>query len=139
MSSLAAMISSMHAMQKYNVPKYMFEFGESLIAQFNGALRDFGLDRHMAIAGFPASPILKFNGEDAKRVQAMRTLFLQEMTNNRVLMPWLSFSYAHEPKHIAQTLKALERSSATLYQGFSDDPVRRIHGPITKPVFRKFN
>jgi glutamate-1-semialdehyde 2,1-aminomutase len=139
MSSLAAMISSMHAMQKYNVPKYMYEFGESLISKFNGALHDFGLDGHMSIVGFPASPILKFNGEDAQRIQAMRTLFLQEMTKNRVLMPWLSFSYAHEPKHIGQTLKALERSSGTLSSGFFGDPLEHIHGPVTKPVFRKFN
>jgi glutamate-1-semialdehyde 2,1-aminomutase len=139
MSSLAAMISSMHAMQKYNVPRYMYEFGESLIAKFNGALRDFGLDSHMAIVGFPASPIIRFNGENAQHNQAMRTLFLQEMTKNKVLMPWLSFSLAHEPRHIAQTLKALDQSSGILSSGFLGDPLKLIHGPVTKPVFRKFN
>ena len=39
-----------------------------------------------------------------------RTLFIQEMLKNKVLMPWVSIAYRHNERELDLTLSAIKKS-----------------------------
>ena len=39
-----------------------------------------------------------------------RTLFIQEMLKNKVLMPWVSIAYRHNERELELTLSAIKKS-----------------------------
>jgi glutamate-1-semialdehyde 2,1-aminomutase len=69
----------------------------------------------------------------------LRTLFSQEMINNRVLMPWIAISYAHGNEELEKTLEATRKSLAIYAKGLEDGYEKYLKGDAIKPVFRKYN
>ena len=68
----------------------------------------------------------------------LRTLFIQEMLKNGVLMPWVSISYMHKEKEFKKTIRAIEKS-LTVYKKYLNGNKELLTGNSIKPVFRKYN
>ena len=68
----------------------------------------------------------------------LRTLFIQEMLKNGVLMPWVSISYMHKEKEFKKTIRAIEKS-LIIYKKYLNGNKELLMGNSIKPVFRKYN
>ena len=69
----------------------------------------------------------------------IKTLFMQEMIKNRVLIPWVSISYCHKQKELDKTMSALDKSLHVINKALKNGISRYLKGNIIKPVFRRFN
>ena len=70
---------------------------------------------------------------------AFRTLFSQEMIENKVLMPWISVSLSHGDLELDQTLSAARKALTVYAKALNSDIDNFLIGDAVKPVFRKFN
>jgi glutamate-1-semialdehyde 2,1-aminomutase len=70
---------------------------------------------------------------------ALRTLFLQEMIRNGVLMPCIALSYRHSEDELAATEHAIIKTFTVYRQALDEGLEKHLKGAIIKPVFRKFN
>ena len=68
-----------------------------------------------------------------------RTLFIQEMLRNNVLMPWVSVAYRHNNKTFKHTEIALEKSLIIYKKALNNGVKNYLKGDAIKPVFRRFN
>ena len=84
----------------------------------------------------PALTILRGGKPDA----ALRTLFLQEMIERGVLVPYLAPSFSHGEPEKRFLLEAFDDAAPKLAQALEDDRVREsVRGAVVKPVFREIN
>ena len=97
------------------------------------------LKEHEHFSGIACSPI--YNCLDSKKNNSLefRTLFLQEMIKEKVLIPWISISYRHNQKTLKKTLLALEKAMIVYEKALKNGIKKYLKGHTVKPVFRKFN
>ena len=79
------------------------------------------------------------NDINKKNSMEFRTLFVQEMANNNILMPWISTSFSHKKEEMEKTLVAIENSLVIYKKALTEGVELYIKSHIIKPVFRKFN
>ena len=77
----------------------------------------------------------------AKISNKFKTLFLQEMAKNRILISpsWISFSYSHGNKELEITKKALKKTLLVYKKAISKGINKYLKSDVVKPVFRKYN
>jgi len=68
-----------------------------------------------------------------------RTLFIQEMLKHKILMPWISISYAHNKQTLKKTLIALGKVLKIYKKALGKGVKKYLKGHVIKPVFRKYN
>ena len=61
------------------------------------------------------------------------------MIKNRVLMPWIALSFAHNGTELSRTLEAVKASLKIYAQALDDGYEKYLQGAVIKPVFRKYN
>jgi glutamate-1-semialdehyde 2,1-aminomutase len=73
------------------------------------------------------------------RSAPLRTLFLQEMVRNGVLMNYISPCFSHGSEEIEQTIEAAQKSLIIYSRALEDGVEKFLEGPSIKPVFRPYN
>ena len=68
-----------------------------------------------------------------------RTLFAQEMAEQKILIPWIALSLAHGSAELSRTLEAVDKALAVYSHALESGLTRYLKGPVIKPVFRKTN
>lgn len=118
MSGLAAFMATVKFMEEHNVSKH---------------LRDYlvELEKWLPAYVFPrffrnddALPVTHINGYEIEK-----TIFMQEMCRNGVLMPYISPSYRHGEHELALTKQAIEKSLDAIGNGV------KLEGKKVKGVF----
>lgn len=140
MAPLAAFLKTVEIMQRENVVNYIWEYGKKVINLFNEIADEFGIKSYLYADGVECSPYFVTKDNKGNVSFEYRTLFVQEMVENKVFMPWLAFCYAHGEKELEITANAL-RNSMKIYQKALEDGVEKYlkSDVIIKPVFRKYN
>jgi glutamate-1-semialdehyde 2,1-aminomutase len=69
----------------------------------------------------------------------LRTLFLQEMISEGVLIPYIAISFSHTENDVNRTIEAARRALTTYSRALDEGTDKFLVGPPVKPVFRKFN
>jgi len=139
MSSLAAMIESLGIVTNDGVVEHLHDYGSRLKANFNEIAESAGIGTSVRMLGADCSPILEFNNSSGVPDAELRTLFMQEMISNGVMMPWVALSASHGDKELKVTTRALEKTFVTLKSALDSTVLNFLHGPAVQPVFRKFN
>jgi glutamate-1-semialdehyde 2,1-aminomutase len=139
MSGLGAFIETVSFLKKNNVIKKNWEYGGNLINKANEIAKSLGVDKYFYFAGAACSPYYICKDKIGQISFKFKTLFMQEMIKNRVLMPWVSIAYRHNQKEFNLTLLALEKSLYIYKKALYHDIKKYLVGPPIKPVFRKFN
>ncbi|NEW08513.1 glutamate-1-semialdehyde 2,1-aminomutase [Paenibacillus sp. SYP-B3998] len=137
--SLAAAIETVLEFREKNVIGHIELIGERLQEGWRQTVMAHGLDQHLQIGGYPNSPVYVCKDEQLIPSAAFRTLFLQEMIREGVLIPYISISYSHGEREVTKTLEALDRTCAVYHQALDQGFQSVLTGPPVKPVFRKFN
>ena len=139
MNGLSAFIETMKFLKNKNVIKHNWNYGKKLITEGNRVAKKAGVGDFFNFSGIACSP--NYNCFDAKKNNSLefRTLFIQEMLNQNILMPWISLAYRHNDKALDKTLSSLDRALFVYKKALKYGPKKYIKGHIIKPVFRRFN
>lgn len=137
--SLAAAITTINEMRDRDVVNHIWGVGAELTKGFNNISAEMGLANLVSMEGYPCSPLIVCRDQDGSVSPGLRTLFLQEMIANGVLIPYVVPSFAHKEIDIEFTLDAVRRSLVVYGRAIDGGLDNYLHGKPVKPVFRKFN
>jgi glutamate-1-semialdehyde 2,1-aminomutase len=139
MCSLGALISTIHIYQKHDVIGHIWSYGTQLMNGINSISKKLEIDAYFKILGSPCSPYyitLNINHEHSLE---FRTLFMQEMINNKIIMPYIAISYSHGDIELQKTFEGIEQSLIIYKKALFDGIHLYLKSNIVKPVFRKIN
>ena len=139
MSGLAAFMSTVNFIEENNVISHLWKYGEQLINNFNNLSKKLGLLNNIFLTGPAPNPILNVLNDNGQPWFELRTLFLSEMINNNILMPWISICYRHRKEEMNKTIIGAEKALKICVQGVNSGIHQFYNGRIIKPVFRKYN
>lgn len=139
MSALAAFLATLNIMKSEPVIEHIWEYGNKLISIMNKKAKEFGISEYFIADGVPCSPWYLTYDKNKNISLGMRTLFMQEMLKEKVLMPWIALSYAHRSEELEITEKALEKAFRLYSLALEDGYEKYLQGHVIKPVFRKYN
>lgn len=139
MSGLGAFVATIDFMQREPVVEHIWDYGRSLVAMMERLAQEYQIADNFKVGGYPCSPyFLTLDSTGASSLE-LRTLFLQEMIDAGVLMPWIALSYRHGEEELALTEKALRLAFRTYQKALVEGVEKYLRGPAIKPVFRKYN
>lgn len=139
MAGLGAFVATVKYMQKNNVVEHLWSYGEKLVGMMNRQAEAHGIAQNFKAGGIACSPWYMTLDSNGSVSLPLRTLFIQEMIKNGVLMPWIAISHSHGDAELAATEQAIDRSFAVLKKAINEGVEKYLNGPVIKPVFRKFN
>lgn len=137
--SLAAALATIAEIQRKEVVEHIWAVGSALQEGINGLAREAGIQDHIWASGYPCSPVLNFRDRTGEASYPLRTLFLQELVESGVLMPYIAVSFSHGQPEVDRTLEAMRQALRVCRRGLEEGLDGLIRGPVVKPVFRKFN
>lgn len=139
MCGLGALKETIIAYKELDVIGHLWDYGKKLIDGMNQIAKELGIQEFFYVEGLPVSPNYVCKDNEKKISLEYRTLFSQEMINNKVLMPWIALSYSHTSKELEITLEAV-RNSLLVYKNALELGIEKyLKGSPIKPVFRKYN
>ncbi|MGC8734937.1 MAG: glutamate-1-semialdehyde 2,1-aminomutase, partial [bacterium] len=139
MTSLAAFIATVNFMQQQNVIDYIWDYGRNLIKLINEKAKQYGISDYFKVFGVECSPYYLTYDREGNVSLAFKTLFMQEMINKGVIIPWISLSYSHNQEELQRTELALDHAFYIYSLALEDGYQKYLKGNIVKPVFRKYN
>lgn len=139
MCSLGAFIETVKVYQEEDVCGHMWTYGEQLKSGMNHLACQIGVADYFNVIGPAIS--LNYLTYDTNGVlsTAFRTLFMQELINAGVLMPWIAVSLMHTSCELELTLSAVEKSLRIYKRALESGVENYLVGPAVQPVFRKYN
>ena len=139
MTSLGAFIKTVQIYKEQSVCKALWDYGYKLSSEMKSLVQSKGLSEYFKITG--PDILLSYETLNSNKQNDLyfRSLFLQEMVSNKVLMPWISTSTSHNDLELEITLSAFDHA-LDIYTKALDSGIEKFlsGGPI-KPVFRKIN
>jgi glutamate-1-semialdehyde 2,1-aminomutase len=139
MCGLGAFIQTVEEYKKHDVIGHLWKYGTGLMKGMNALAEELGIADCFCLEGFPCSPYFVAGDREGNASPGMRTLFLQEMVKNRVLMPWIALSFSHHESELDMTLEAARKSLGIYAKALEDGWEKYLEGQPVKPVFRKYN
>lgn len=137
---LAATLATMQFYEEHQVEQHIWLIGHMLKAGIAQKINEYGLDGRVRVVGFEANPQILCFDERGQFSSELNTLFHQFMVEERILIPWITITYAHTVAHVEQTVEAIGRTLSRLEPAIEQGKVRDLlSGAPQKPVFRKFN
>lgn len=137
--ALAAVNETIQEYREKDVVGHMERIGSQLMQRWKETVRHFKLEEYLVVEGYSCSPVVTCFDRQKLPSAWFRTLFLQEMIRNGVLIPYISISFSHSEKEIDFTIEALERTCHIYQKALEGDVQKFVVGPPVKPVFRQFN
>lgn len=139
MSSLGALVETIHVYQELSVTDHIWAMGRRLTEGLREIAAEYAVQEHFYTEGAACSPNLVICGKDEKPSFMHRTVFLQEMIKEGILMPYIAIAYEHTEKEIDRTLEAARKAMKVYRDSLNGEAERFITGNVIKPVFRKYN
>lgn len=140
-SALGASLAVIDFYRQQDVISHLYRIGQQLIDGLAKAAANHGIVEFVSAGSdFSCRPVMKFLGPDKQLSMEYRTLFLQQMAMEHVFIPWICPCFRHGDTEISRTLEAFDGACRVYAQALEAGSVGRyLNGPVTKPVFRKFN
>lgn len=139
MSSLGALIETLNVYEEEHVTDNIWKMGRMLCNGLRECAREYGVDNLIYTEGAECSPNLVVCDKDGNSSFEHRTVFLQEMMNQGIMMPYIAVAYQHTEKEVSRTIEAFRNSMKIYVDSLNGDVNDFIYGNVIKPVFRKYN
>jgi glutamate-1-semialdehyde 2,1-aminomutase len=139
MSPLGAFLKNLDLYKKKKIVKKIWNYGSKLITEANKLVKEYSLNDYIFFLGPAYSPDFLCLDIDKKKSLEFKTLFIQEMANNGVLMNCISISYSHGDNELKITLNAIEKTLKIYKKALSEGINKYLSGDVIKPVFRRYN
>ena len=117
----------------------MLGIGKRLTDGLRTAANEAGVAAHFTVAGYPCRPELVCRDASDEVSLPFRTLVMQEMIRNGILMSYIVPSFAHDYAQIDATIDAAHHALAVYARALNDGWERHLQGSPVKPVFRTYN
>ena len=138
--ALAAARETVLEIFENGVVDHLWKIGGRLQDGLREVVRDAGLDSTVRVEGYPCSPLVAFDAEDASASAGLRTLFLQEMVKQSILIPYVAPSFSHSEADVDRTVEAARTALEPLAAVIAGDALENhLIGPPARPVFRTYN
>ena len=139
MSGLGAFVETYSFLKSRDVINKNWNYGSKLVFEANKIADKLNIREFFYLSGVACSPYYVCKDQNHKISLEFRTLFMQEMLNNKVLMPWISIAYRHKTKEFDMTMNAIENALNVYKKALANGVKRYLKGPTVKPVFRRYN
>lgn len=139
MCGLGAFVKTIEVYKELGVVDRLWTVGKQLIDGMNGIAKDLGIEKNFSVEGYPCHP--NYITKDTQGLPSFefRTLFSQEMIQNKVLMPWIALCYDHGPAELEIALDAVRKSLVVYKKALEGSVSTYLIGRSMRPVFRKYN
>lgn len=138
MCSLGALIATMNFYKNNDVIGHIWNYGNKLIDEINKISAELNLSEYFVVKGYPCSPYYLTYDINKNISLEYKTLFMQEMIKNKVIMNYISISFAHGNDELLITLDAVKKSLEIYKKALNEGIEKYLIGPVIKPVFRKY-
>lgn len=139
MSSLGAFIKTIEILKRDNVIQHIWDYGSTLIKEANSISKKHGLSKNVIFNGLGCSPNYLIMDNQGNNSLSLRTLFLQEMMKEKILIPYIALSFSHGDSEMERTLFALDKSFGVIKKAIDGQVDDYLNSEVVKPVFRKYN
>ena len=137
--ALAATIANIRFFKENDVIGRLDEQGRKLKEGVNQASEELGINKHVRIIGPNCCSVYTTSDQEGKPSQPFRTLFIQEMMKQGLLMPSSIVSYSHSDQDISETIEKMAEAMAVYKKALDEGVDKYLVGRPVAPVFRKFN
>lgn len=139
MSSLGALVETIQVYKELNVTDHIWAMGARIVNGLREIAEEYSLQEYFYVEGADCSPFFVICGKDKKSSFEYRTVFLQEMLKQGILMPYIAIAYEHTEHEIDITLEAARKAMKVYSDSLNGDVKQFLTGNVIKPVFRKYN
>lgn len=139
MCSLGALRATISFYKANDVVGHLWRIGKQLIDGLNQAALLHGIEKYFVAEGTPCSPSFVCKDIEGNISLPLRTLFMQEMVAQGVLIPWISLSFSHTKSDIDFAIEAASNAFSIYKKALELGSEKYLVGASVKPVFRKFN
>ena len=139
MCGLGAFVETLKVYQELEVVGRIWASGSRLSEGMNRLAAELGIADYFQFVGLPCSPNFVTKDRSGEASLEFRTLFVQEMIKNGVLMPWVALCYCHQDAEIDLALDAGAKSLAVYKKALDEGVGLHLQGRPIKPVFRRKN
>lgn len=137
--SLAAALAAIQFYKSEDTISKLWKVGKTLKDLINNTAKDLSLTPYIKAYGFDCSPSFLCNNKNKEPDPAFRTLFLQEMARQGVIINFLAPSISHGDEAMEITRSALIETMKIYTRALDNGYENYLEGPIIKPVFRPIN
>lgn len=135
---LRAAITTIGIVRDHDIPGHVARLGERLMTGLRAEAAKAGLAGVVDCVGYESSPVIICRDRAGAVSMPLRTLFLQEMVKQKILIPYIAISYSHTEAHIDETIAASGKAFAVYAQALEQGVEKLLIGPAVKPVFRRY-
>lgn len=139
MSGLGALLETIDVYKEFKVTDHIWKMGRKLVGGLNDIAAEYGLRDYFYITGAACSPNFVICDKEKKPSFKYRTVFIQEMIKQSILMPYIAIAFEHTDKEVDMTLIAARNAMKAYSDALNGNVDDFIIGNIIKPVFRKYN
>lgn len=139
MTGLAAFIETVKVYKSKDVVNHLWCYGSHLKNGINKISKELGIEEHFYVEGPDICLSYVSKGSDGAVCLKLRALFMQEMINNGVMMPWIAHSLAHGNDEMLKTMSAVKFSLEVYKNAIKFGVEKFLMGAPIKPVFRESN
>ena len=137
---LAATLATMQYYADHNVDEHIWAIGHMLKTKVSNLIIKHKLAQNISIIGFEANPQILCFDEEGSFSSEINTLLHQFLIEERIMIPWITITYAHGVVEVERTIQAMDRAFSKLKEAITTRSVKQLLvGSPQKPVFRKFN
>ena len=138
--AIAASIETIKQIKIHNAIDHFWDFGEKLMSLVTECAAQAKISKFVTTFGYGCKPGIKFQNEIGEVSPIIRTFVLQELVKQKILMPYVVPSLAHDNNTLLELRTALQKPFETIEKiGHEQGILSLMDGNVTKPVFRKFN
>lgn len=137
---LAASIATIKEIKEKNIIDHFYWVGNFLQDGMREAAKLAGAEKLIEVVGYGCKPGFIFKDAQGNVSMEARTLFMQELCDRGILMPYIVPSFAHQKDHLLIAIEAFKDACSTLkFASENGGYAKFLKGSAVKPVFRKFN
>jgi len=136
--SLAAANTVIDKYKKDNVPKYLNDLGNYLLKKLNQLITNEGLDDIFRTSGHPAWSFLQVKAQDKYTALEIKTLFLQEMFKNGILiLSSHNLNFSHSEEDIDKLISVYSEVLPLIKQSIDDgNLIEQLNCKPLQPLFQ---
>ena len=137
--ALRAGLQTIEIIKREDALTKIWKNGQFLMDEFKKIIKSHNLDEFINIIGASGNMAVVCREQNKQVSMAFRTLYIQEMIANGVLIPWVAISYSHSSEDLNKTYEAFNETLKVYKKALNEGIEKYLVGNAIKPVFRKKN
>lgn len=137
--AIGAGIATLETFQQHDVIGHNRQIASQVLAGWNGAVENAGLQNEVEILQCPWLPVAVFKNRAGEADSGLRTLFMQEMIRRGVLFQGILVpSFSHTEADVSYLNEAFAESLEVYKKALDEGWEKYLVGEPAAPVFRKY-